>query len=149
MGKNIEQGTSEVGGTGYGTIDEAVQEWKDENKPLCRDRELGAFIYIKADAAIGKKIYILGRTDKGMRNNIMLGFAAGYICGAFARKVKMAGFIHTHPDPGAGRHNDFPSKTDLFLLKLPGISEVYIVPWERCPGIPEIIKTSDRRSWEH
>ena len=45
-------------------------------------------------------------------------------------------------------HNDFPSRTDLFLLKLPGIDEVYVVPWKSCPGKPDIIKASDRPSWE-
>ena len=149
MKKKVKRRTSKTEGIGFENIDEALRAWKDVNKPLCKDREWGAFVCEKVDAAIQKKIYITGRTYKGTRNNVILGFVAGYICGAFFKNAKLAGFIHTHPEPKPGRHNDFPSKTDLFLLNLPGMHEIYVVPWKRCPGIPEMIKASDRRSWDH
>ena len=137
----------------YDSIYEATLAWKDENKPECRDRERGAFIYMKTDRLTQAKAYIIGRTYQGVSGNVIAGFIAGYLSGVFSgffsRSVKIVGFIHTHPAPKPGMHNDFPSNADLFLLKLPGIDEVYVVPWKHCPGTPDIIKASDRQSWEH
>ena len=137
----------------YDSMGEAVRTWAREHKPMCRDRERGVFIFVKTDRLTRKKTYVTGRTFKGTRNNVIPGFIVGYlygfISGLFPGRGKPACFAHTHPEPGTDKHNDFPSKADLFLLKLPMINEVYIVPWKRCPGVPDIISASDRHSWEH
>ena len=57
------------------------------------------------------------------------------------------GFIHSHPKAAPGFHNDFHSNPDLFLLNLPGISEVYVVPYSCCQGVPKIIAGSQENTW--
>lgn len=45
-------------------------------------------------------------------------------------KANIEAFVHTHPKPNAGFTYRSHSKEDLFLLKLPRINAVYVVPYE-------------------
>lgn len=95
-----------------------------------KDKEMGAILYKITDSETGTVSYTYGRTYRGFRHNTIPGFIIGYISGGVSSIVdpnkEMIGFIHSHPDPSTGYHNDFPSDPDLFLLNLPGISEVYV-----------------------
>lgn len=88
----------------------------------------------------------------GGNDNVVLGFTVGYVSGGISSlfsSKEMAAFIHSHPKGEAGSNADRPSNVDLWLLNLPGISEVYVVPWDTCEGVPGIIKGSNKSSWEH
>lgn len=60
---------------------------------------------------------------------------------------------HSHPDPGIGYHNDFPSANDnitggdRIAFELFGYKEMYIVPYKRCNNTPAIIKYTDPQTW--
>ena len=133
--------------TEYDSIEEATEAWKDEHKKESQKKERGAFIYKKTDKKTKKTTYTTGRTYIGGENNVIRGFIVGYVSGGISSlfsSEEMVGFIHSHPQIlEEGWHNDFPSDPDLFLLNLPGIDEVYIVPWDTCYNVPDIIKSSE------
>ena len=61
--------------------------------------------------------------------------------------------VHTHPSPGAGMHNDFPSYSptirggDRIVFNLLDYAEMYVVPFQRCEDTPMIIAVTDRATW--
>ena len=65
----------------------------------------------------------------------------------------LIGLVHTHPAPGQGYHNDFPSNNaniyggDRLVFSLLGYSELYVVPYQRCANTPIIIAFTDQSSW--
>ena len=146
--------TSETNTFTFDTEEEAVEAWAALYRGKSEYEEKCAILY-KITTKSGDVRYTYGRTFDGYRTNTIPGFIMGYTGGGISSlvssKKEMIGFIHSHPKPKKGKHNDFPSDADLFLLKLPGISEVYIVPYSNCShkGIPDIIKASDKSSWSH
>lgn len=61
--------------------------------------------------------------------------------------------VHTHPDPGIGFHNDFPSYDsdisggDRIALTLFGYPNMYVIPYKRCKETPIIISVGDSSTW--
>lgn len=91
----------------------------------------------------------MGRTYTGTESNTALGFIIGYFFGGFESlfltDLDMVAFIHTHPQPEGGQHNDFASTVDAGLTFLPGIDEVYIVPYKKCSNeTPNVIDSFSR-----
>ena len=43
--------------------------------------------------------------------------------------VNRLGFIHSHLQPPVGYYNDFFSKPDLWVINLPEIDYMYLVPY--------------------
>ena len=62
--------------------------------------------------------------------------------------LEMIGFIHSHPEPPQGTYNDFPSAADLNLHILPGINNVYVVPYTKDDSnVPDVFAARDFSSW--
>ena len=138
----------------YTSISAAAKAWAKDNKNKRKNKELGSFIYKKTNEKNNKTTYKIGRTYSGGKNNVIRGFVVGYLgrtaSDFFSSNVETVAFIHSHPKEIDNRyHNDFPSEVDEWLLNLPGIDEVYVVPWEHCEGVPEIISASQQESWRH
>ena len=122
--------------------------WANKYKEKSKEVEYGSFIY--SEKVDSQTKYTFGRTYKGNRSNVVLGCMVGYFSGGSEALLKsdmeMVGYIRTHPKPEKTRsHNDFPSTADMILKWfLPGVDEVYIVPYARCYKMPYIIDSSDR-----
>jgi len=138
----------------YDSALDAVGGWALAYRPLSRDREYGALLYeINVD---GGKIFSFSKTYKGMnqwwfiRANTLWPLLRTYFWPSFLRYGgKAIAWVHSHPDCQPGYHNDFPSKEDLFLLKLPRIHEVYVVPYKYCCESYAIIRASAKDTWLH
>lgn len=122
----------------YGSELSAAAAWSAEYRIRSEKNEFGALIYsVPSD---GGKKYYAGRTFAGMgkigmiRPNVVIPFVFVYIVEAFIerirRKSSTEAFIHTHPKPDAGYTYRYHSKEDMFLLRLPGIKGVYVIPYE-------------------
>lgn len=112
----------------YENMDALMNTWANENLPLARDTERCASIY-KRVFADGKEYYTVGATKQGQKDNVILPFIYQYLFENVPQSSRV-GFTHTHPQPPQGYRSDFASQPDLFLLKLPGIDVVYVVPYE-------------------
>ncbi|PWL93868.1 MAG: hypothetical protein DBY08_04205 [Clostridiales bacterium] len=137
----------------FDTMDEAATDWSKKYKPKSETREKGAIIY-KITGKDNKTQYTYGRTYNGYNSNVISGFVMGYTTGlgesAISPRKEMVAFVHSHPKPESEYlHDDFPSKADLFLLNLPGIEEVYVVPYKRCPLTPNLIRATDTAKWDY
>lgn len=143
--------TSEPKSQEFLSESDAVTDWANNYRSDSQYREKGAILYKTTDRETGTTTYSYGRTYQGFSSNTIPGFIIGYVSGGisslFDPNKEMIGFIHSHPAAPARKHSDFPSDPDLFLLKLPGISEVYVVPYNTCNRVPSIIKASDKTSW--
>ncbi|MDD4772681.1 MAG: hypothetical protein PHZ09_03660 [Eubacteriales bacterium] len=112
--------------------------WSADYRSLSEKKEYGALIYSTAEDDC--KIYYTGKTYAGMgkigiiRPNVAIPFVFVYTVQAFIerirRKASPEAFIHTHPKPDAGYTYRYHSKEDMFLLRLPGIKGVYVIPYE-------------------
>ena len=125
--------------------------WGIEYKPQSKDVEYGAMIYsMELDGAIK---YFTMDTYKGEEYNVVAGFFAGYYQGLFitvTSKVNLEGFVHTHPKVRQeGNHNDYFSYMDMVISNVPGISELYLVPYGTCDLRGGVIKMHDKRTWIH
>ena len=136
---------------------DAATHWAIVNRPLSKERERGAFILY--DLSLDK--FTLGGTFVGNDSTVAGGFIGNYLglMTFSGGAIVPVSFIHSHPYPGADRANDFPSygtsdnwgtffANDMLLLNLPGVNEVYIVPYKSCTGVPSIIACSDRSTWD-
>ena len=143
-----------IGRACYNSAIGAVGGWALENRIRSRDREYGALLY-EIKVADGT-VFSFSKTYKGMkpwwfiRANTLWPLLRTYFWPSFLRYGgKAIAWIHSHPDCQAGYHNDYPSKEDLFLLRLPRIHEVYVVPYKYCREPYAIICASERESWQH
>ncbi|WP_242978351.1 hypothetical protein [Hydrogeniiclostridium mannosilyticum] len=137
----------------YRSLEEATTDWANKYRTKSKEREYGAILYKSKNAKTNTVSYSYGITYKGFENNTIPGFIVGYITGRFKvtldPNIEMVGFIHTHPQSEKGYHNDYPSDPDLFLLNLPGINEVYVVPYSRCSGTSAVIEGSISITWDY
>lgn len=122
----------------YDSEYEAVKAWSEIYRNLGIRKEYAAFVY---SARIGgAEKYYAGRTYSGMgkhgviRANVVIPFIYLYLIQSIkelvARRGKIAAFLHTHPNPPSGFTCRHHSAEDLFLLKLPRINAVYVIPYE-------------------
>jgi len=133
----------------FKTAEEAVAWWAGRYRPRSAAREYGAML-MQVDGR-----YALGRTYRGYAHHTIPGFVLGYLAeglGMLRKKRRLVGFVHSHPRPqptkdGRATYNDFPSAMDCRLLKLPGVDEVYVVPFQWEQKTPPIIRATDTRSW--
>lgn len=117
---------------------EAVAVWCSEYRRMSQKAEHAAMVY--STFRDGKKVYYTGRTYRGtggfgfIRPNVVLPFVFMYLFQSVIQrllhKARMESFVHTHPMPGKGFTYRYHSKEDMFLLRLPGIHAVYVVPYE-------------------
>ena len=117
---------------------EAVAAWCSEYRRVSKKVEYAALVY--SAFREGEEIYYTGRTYAGMgkfgfiRPNVVIPFVFMYMLQSVTQrllhKARMVSFIHTHPMPEKGFTYRNHSKEDLFLLRLPGIHAVYVVPYE-------------------
>ncbi len=135
---------SEYDDTYYDSVSEANAAWAEEYRGKSADNEYCAILY--KETVDGTTKYKFGRTYKGYSNNVIPQFIISYVSGGFSAlfspKTQMVSFIHSHPSGSSDHH----SEVDLLLVWLPGIDEVYVVPYERCSGVPEILDTYYGRS---
>lgn len=143
----------------FRSMDEAAAAWGAIYAPLSSEIEYGAMIFEIKNMHTGETRYGYGPTYPGNSSNVVGGFIGGYAEGAvwstwstFSESgwyFRMVAFTHTHPDPGEGLINDVPSDTDVWLLNLPGMQEVYLFPNKvnYDEGRPSMIKISDTESW--
>ncbi len=117
---------------------EAVNTWSFKYRYLSEKIEFAALIY--SAFKDGKKIYYTGRTYAGMgklgfiRPNVVIPFIYIYTIQSLIQRILhkafKESFIHTHPKPNPGYTYRHHSKEDMFLLRLPGIKAVYVIPYE-------------------
>lgn len=117
---------------------EAVGAWCSEYRYLSEKIEYAAMIYSAFQDK--NKIYYTGRTYAGMgkfgfiRPNVVIPFIYIYTIQSLIQRILhkafRESFIHTHPKPNAGYTYRYHSKEDMFLLRLPGIKAVYVIPYE-------------------
>lgn len=122
----------------YDSEHAAASAWSHTFRSRGIRREYAAFIY--STEAGGAKQYFSGKAHAGMgehgiiRANVVIPFLYMYFVQSsierLKRKAKIAAFIHTHPAPQPGYTCRNHSSEDLFLLKLPGIQAVYVIPYE-------------------
>ena len=135
----------------YNSADSAAEAWANENRELSAERERMAYIY----ECYGS--YYLSDTYTGMKgfafvqdNVIFPTLKLQFFQISYG---SVYGMIHSHPDPGIGYHNDFPSANDnitggdRIAFELFGYEEMYIVPYKRCNNTPAIIKYTDPQTW--
>ena len=122
----------------FGSEAEAAAAWSDKYRAPGVKKEYAAIVYA---ARIGGNVrYYTGRTYSGMgelgfiRANAVIPFLILYLFESLAQRLKrragIAAYLHTHPKPPPGYTSRFHSAADLFLLKLPGIKAVYVIPYE-------------------
>ncbi|MCL2106604.1 MAG: DUF4329 domain-containing protein [Oscillospiraceae bacterium] len=137
--------TENGGARACASAEEAVLAWREEYLPRSETYEHGAFVYRRADGS-----YTVGRTYRGGRDSVVSALLRGFFADPLARLIgsyELVAFTHTHPDCPEGLHNDAPSVADVFLLRLPGIDEVYLVPYKRCEGVGELVLCTRPETW--
>ena len=123
-------GSDPASDTLYDTPDEAAIAWKNEYQSQSQDKEYSAILYLKEVDGVTK--YYYGRTYEGYSNNCIPGLFYGYTTGLIENifsSRQTVGFIHSHPQPPVGYYNDFFSKPDFWVINLPGIDYMYLVPY--------------------
>lgn len=122
----------------YLSESEAASAWAEKYRSSGVRTEYAALIYSRS--VMGTKRYYFGRTCRGMRAfgpiraNAVFPFLFLYTMESvkerFINNSRVAAYIHTHPKPPVGFTCALHSKEDLWLLKLPAIRAVYVVPYE-------------------
>lgn len=135
--------------TTFTSAHETAENWASLYRPLSETHEMAAILYSRA--AGGRKIYYYGRTYRGMRKrppiqpNVILPFLYLYLVEATRHWLRygaqIEAFLHTHPKPDSRFSYNHPSKADRWLLLLPMLKTVYIIPWEN----QELLKISSRK----
>jgi hypothetical protein len=115
----------------------AVQ-WGRRYRPVSETHEHAALIYCAK--AYGDRFYYIGKTYKGMAQhrwispNVVLPFLYLFLCEAWKERLlnqaTVAAFVHTHPKPDPGFTYRFHSRIDRWLLRMPKLNAVYVVPFE-------------------
>jgi hypothetical protein len=122
----------------YPSEQEAVAAWSVRYRSKGVRKEYAAFIYcLRAGNTLQ---YYEGRTYTGMREhgllraNAVIPFLLLYFFQSLAERIRrsasIAAYVHTHPKPPPGFTCRHHSAEDLFLLKLPRIKAVYVIPYE-------------------
>ena len=100
--------------------------------------------------------YYLSNTYRGTKQvngtaNVIFPYIRLQVESVFQSFGKPYALVHSHPNPGDGYHNDFPSGVDMSLLGFWGfgLQEIYVVPYLRCQNIHEIIRTTHESDWGH
>ena len=140
----------------YTSIGSALASWGSQYLPLSSEHEYGAYLY-SFQTSFGT-FYFFSETYKGSKGNRV--FSPNVIIPTLLLEVYdffstncLVAQVHTHPDPGAGYHSDFPSAGnkisggDRIAYKLFGYPEMYIIPYARCAGTPWVIVYSDKGTW--
>ncbi len=122
----------------YDSEFEAASAWSDIFRSRGIRKEYAAFVYSTEMGGVTR--YFTGKTHIGMgkhgiiRANVVIPFLYMYLVQSITerlkRKANIAAFIHTHPEPPQGYTCRNHSAEDLFLLKLPRIKAVYVIPYE-------------------
>lgn len=115
-----------------------VVQWGRRYRPVSETHEHAALIYCAK--AYGDRYYYIGKTYRGMAQgrwispNVVLPFLYLFLWEAWKERLlnraTVAAFAHTHPKPDPGFTYRFHSKIDRWLLKLPKLNAVYVVPFE-------------------
>lgn len=122
----------------YRSETDAVKGWSERYRVKSEKVEHGAFVYTAIKK--GERIYYTGKTYAGMgsfwfiRPNVVIPFIFMYVFQSLMQlllyRAHLSSFIHTHPKPDKGYTYRYHSKEDLFLLRLPAIKAVYVIPYE-------------------
>ena len=118
----------------HASPEEAAESWADQYRNKSEKTEYAAHIFSKT-LADGRTVYFYGTTYKGYHHHVVNGFIFGYIGGGvkalLSKDIKMVGYIHTHPKPEKeGEYNEAFSSTDKFGSKIPGITYMYLAPYD-------------------
>ena len=145
-----------AGITWYYSEESALAAWMKQYLPLSKEHEHVTFLY-SIDTPLGTRYYTT-QTICGTKEGPI--FSANVIVGTIALAVQdsisyanLIAHVHTHPDPGVGYHNDFPSASpdiyggDRIVFELLNLPEMYVIPYQRCKDTPAIIVYSDRSTW--
>ena len=123
-----------VGVTLYNNKDGALNAWSKKYLPLSQEYEYVTFLY-SIETPLGIR-YFTTSTFRGTKQNgiisanVLWGTAMLAIQDSISSATLLA-HVHTHPDPGIGYHNDFPSVSpDIYggdrivyiQIKAPGVS---------------------------
>ena len=138
------------------SIEGALSAWSAIYLPKSQIYEYVTYLY-STETPLGTR-YFMSQTYRGTKANRIM--SANVLWGTFALafqdafySVNLVAHVHTHPDPGNGFHNDFPSVDpdihggDRMVYNLLNLPEMYIIPFKRCNGTPEVIVYSDRSTW--
>ena len=147
----LEQGAeyweSLYGITCFDLMYDAVESWATTAREKSAQYEHYVGIYAIQDGE--NRLYFLGNTKRGTKNGVVSEFFNDYF-GSCLKYSKLVGMAHTHPSPGySWWHNDYPSFEDALLLALPGIEDVYLVPYSSCDGQSSIISISQPETYYH
>ena len=140
----------------YFSKESALNAWINVYLPLSEEYEYVTFLY-SIQTYMGTQ-YFTTTTFRGSKGNFIM--SANVIAGTIALWLQdsisaatLVAHVHTHPKPSVGYHNDFPSVSpglkggDRIAMELFGFPEMYIIPYSRCSGTPEIIVYSDKNTW--
>ncbi len=124
--------------TRYASKKECISAWSNLYRKMGVRIEYATFVYTSVNK--GSKTFFTGNTYKGMRSrgpiraNVVFAFLFMYIFESFFYRIffgaKISSFVHTHPQPRPGYTSAKHSPEDLFLLNLPRINAVYVIPYE-------------------
>ena len=92
----------------YSTIEEAVETWAIENRPLSQQSERMSYIYYAYGSYFYTDVYE-GTSAGLLQANVIVPTIALQASRFFDTKYMVAAQVHSHPEPGHGFHNDFPS----------------------------------------
>lgn len=138
----------------YYSVESALDAWSTIYLPLSEEYEYVAFLYC-VDTPFGPQYYF-SQTVRGSKGGAFINanVVLGTIMLAAERSIissNIVAHVHTHPNPGIGYHNDFPSDDpdlsggDRIAARF--FPEMYIIPYKTCHGTPAIIVYSDRTTW--
>ncbi len=124
------------GYTWYDSEREAIDAWSRTYRSQSEEYEHCTFIFCYLDDNF-EHHYTYGKTgvgslaipQLGIRANVIGSFLSGYLFESVSES-SIVGFVHTHPNPPKGYTSSFASEEDLFLLNLPRIDFVVVVPYE-------------------
>ncbi|GEM_PF-6471516 len=115
-----------------------VFQWGNRYRPRSEKFEYAALVY--SVSVYGDQVFYLGKTFRGMAGhglispNVVIPFIYLFTVEALKERLKyqakVAAFVHTHPKPPPGFTTRFHSKADRWLLRLPTLRAVYVIPYE-------------------
>lgn len=116
----------------------AVFQWSHRYRPCSEKHEYAAMVY--SVSVYGDQVFYLGKTFRGMAGhglispNVVIPFLYLFAVEALKErlkyKAKVVAFVHTHPKPPLGFTVRFHSAADRWLLRLPTLRAVYVIPFE-------------------
>ena len=134
--------------------------WMGIYLPLSEEYEYVAYLY-ELNTPMGTRYYF-SNTYKGTKEtgpisaNVIMETLLLELERAFS-STKLVGMVHTHPKPQQHPvytlHNDLQSTDpglaggDRWIFTLLNLPEMFIIPYQRCNGVPQIIVYSDSSTW--